>query len=77
MTDKILFWLDNYLTYFGIAKSLQETYDFESFAIIEIPERPKVLVVIKGTNYFKVVVASFYEDILVDPDFQTIHTISR
>lgn len=42
MTDKILFWLDNYLTYFGIAKSLQETYDFESFAILEIPERPKV-----------------------------------
>lgn len=42
MTDKILFWIDNYLTYFGIAKSLQLTYDFEAFAIIEIPERPKL-----------------------------------
>lgn len=41
MTDKILFWLDANLIYFGIAKYLQEQYKCESYAIIEIPSQQK------------------------------------
>ena len=41
---------------------------------VNIAERPKVTAVIKGANYFKVIVASFYEDLLVNPEYQTIYT---
>lgn len=36
MKDKILFWIDPSLTHFGIAKFLQEKYDCELFAIIDV-----------------------------------------
>lgn len=36
MVDKILFWIGNSATHFGIAKSLQEMYDCELFAIMDI-----------------------------------------
>jgi len=41
MKDKIIFWLNADLTYFGIAKSLQEKYDSNFYAIIDITEKPK------------------------------------
>lgn len=41
MTDKILFWLDANLIYFGIAKYLQDKYECESYAIIEVPSKQK------------------------------------
>jgi hypothetical protein len=39
--DKIIFWLDANLLYFGIAKALQEKYDCDLFAVIDITDRPK------------------------------------
>ena len=36
MKDKILFWIDNDLIQFGIAKFLQEKYDCDMYAIIDI-----------------------------------------
>jgi len=36
MKDKILFWLDSFSPHFGIAKFLQEMYDCELFAIIDV-----------------------------------------
>ncbi len=41
MTDKIIFWIDPNLVYFGIAKYLQEQYNCESYAIIDVPSKQK------------------------------------
>ena len=41
MKDKILFWCDRKFMHFGIAKSLQEKYDCELFAIIQLTDRTK------------------------------------
>jgi hypothetical protein len=41
MSDKILFWMSRELVHFGIAKYLQDKYDFEGYAIIEIKNNPK------------------------------------
>jgi len=41
MKDKIIFWLNADLIYFGIAKSLQEKYDSNFYAIIDITKKPK------------------------------------
>ena len=39
MTDKILFWMDSNLLYFGIAKYFQEKYDAEYYAITDYNEQ--------------------------------------
>lgn len=41
MKDKIIFWLDADLTHFGLTKYLQEQYDCEMYAIIDITNKPK------------------------------------
>lgn len=41
MKDRILFWIDVDFIYFGIAKYMQEKYDFDSFAIIDVNGRAK------------------------------------
>ena len=41
MKDKILFWCDRKFMHFGIAKSLQEKYDCDLFAIIQLADRTK------------------------------------
>ena len=41
MKDRILFWCDRKFMHFGIAKSLQEKYDCELFAIIQLTDRTK------------------------------------
>ena len=41
MKDRILFWQGRELLHFGIAKYIQENYDSELFAIIEIHDKPK------------------------------------
>ena len=41
MKDKIIFWLDADLTHFGLAKYLQEHYDCDMYAIIDITNKPK------------------------------------
>ena len=38
---KILFWLDTYLTYFGLAKYLQDASDVDLYALIDTPDKPK------------------------------------
>ena len=39
MTEKILFWMDSNLLYFGISKYFQEKYDAEYFAITDFSEQ--------------------------------------
>jgi hypothetical protein len=41
MKDKIIFWLDSDLTHFAIAKGIQDNYDAELFAVIDITDKPK------------------------------------
>ena len=41
MKDKILFWCDRKFTTFGIAHSLQQQYDCDLFAIIQLPDKTK------------------------------------
>ena len=41
MKDKIILWLGTNLTYFGLAKSLQDKYDCDLFAIVDITAKPK------------------------------------
>lgn len=41
MKDKVIFWMDSDLSDFGLAKSLQDLYDCELFAVVDIPDRPK------------------------------------
>jgi len=41
MKDKILFWIDQTLVDFGTAKFLQEKYDCNLFAIVDVTDRTK------------------------------------
>lgn len=41
MKERIVFWLDADLTHFFIAKAIQEKYDAEFYAIIDITDEPK------------------------------------
>ncbi len=41
MTDKIIFWLDGFLLYFGLAHYLQKNYDCELYSVIDITNRSK------------------------------------
>ena len=63
MTDKILFWLDSNLIYFGIAKYLQEQYKCKSYAIIEVPSLQKKF--FKEQNIIELEKSWFYYDNVV------------
>jgi len=41
MKNKTIFWIDNSLVYFGLAKFIQEKIDGEFFAIYDVTDRPK------------------------------------
>lgn len=41
MRDKIIFWLDADFTHFLIAKAIQDRYDADFYAIIDITDKPK------------------------------------
>ena len=41
MSDKIIFWLDAYILFFGLAHNLQKTYDCELYAVVDITNRTK------------------------------------
>lgn len=41
MKNNVIFWLDGDLTYFGLAKYLQDNHECSISAIIDIPDRPK------------------------------------
>lgn len=41
MNQKIIVWIDNDLMYFGLSKSLQEQYDCDLYAIIDVVDRQK------------------------------------
>ena len=41
MTDKIIFWLNAYMLFFGLAQKLQNKHDCELYAIIDITNRTK------------------------------------
>ena len=41
MTEKIIFWLNAYMLFFGLAHNLQKKYDCEQYAIIDITNRTK------------------------------------
>lgn len=42
---------------------------------VDIPERPKVIAVIKGSNYYRVVAASFYGDLDTAPEYNELYTL--
>ena len=41
MGDKIIFWLNAYMLFFGLAHNLQNRYDCELYALIDITNRTK------------------------------------
>ena len=41
MNEKIIFWIDSKLLYFGLANYLQKKTDAEFFAIIDITNKTK------------------------------------
>jgi hypothetical protein len=41
MKDKILFWIEDIYTHFGLAKLLQENYNYDLFAIFDVYKKPK------------------------------------
>ena len=41
MKDKLLFWLDQDFTHFGIGYYLQKKYEFDFYAIIDITDKTK------------------------------------
>lgn len=41
MKDKIIFWLDSDFTHFSIAKAIQDRYDAEFFALVDVTDNPK------------------------------------
>mgnify|MGYP001248036304 CR=1 FL=1 len=41
MTDKIIFWLNSYMLFFGLAANLQKRYDCKLYALIDITNRTK------------------------------------
>ena len=41
MNDKIIFWLNAYMLFFGLANNLQKKHDCELYAIIDITNRTK------------------------------------
>ena len=52
MKDKIIFWLDSDITSFGIAKFLQEKYESEFFAILDINPNTKGMALVITKNHF-------------------------
>lgn len=66
MKDKIIFWLDADLTHFGLAKSLQDNYDCELFAILDITDKPKKF--FEDQEIIKFQKIWFYHDYILKSD---------
>lgn len=60
MKDRIIFWLDQSLIQFGIAKFLQEKHDCDLFAIIDITDRTKTF--FQDQNLVQFTKTWFYHD---------------
>lgn len=65
MKDRIIFWLDSDFTHFTIAKSIQDRYDAEFFAIADITDKPKKFLQKQQVVKFKKI--WFYHD-EIDPN---------
>jgi len=42
MKDKIIFWFDSDFSHFAIAKGIQDNYDADLFAVIDVTDKPKL-----------------------------------
>jgi len=78
MKDKIIFWIDNSLIYFGLAKSLQEKYDCELYAIFDIVDKPKK---IQNQQFVKFHKVWYYHDYISkrksEPDLEYLKYIEK
>ena len=69
MSKKVLFWIDQDFTHFGIAKFMQEKYDYEMYAIYDVYEKAKKffekqkLVNFKNSWYYRDAVSGSKRDI--------------
>lgn len=78
MKNKIIFWLDVATLHFGLAKSLQEKYDCDLFAIIDVPDRRKIFFQQQKFVNFKKI--WFYHDHILQkkkPDVQYLQEIEQ
>lgn len=78
MKDRILFWLDQTLVQFGIAKFLQSKYDCELFGIVDVTDRTKIFFQTQQLLQFQKL--WFYHDHLntkTKPDLQYLTTIEE
>jgi hypothetical protein len=77
MKDKILFWLDQTLIQFGIAKFLHDKHECDLFAIIDVTDRTKIFFESQKSVPFKQI--WFYHDHIkkADPDISYLKTIEK
>lgn len=75
MRDRIIFWLDADLIHFGIAKYLQENYECDLFAIIDITNKPKKFFEKQKIVNFKKV--WFYHDYLQNLEKPDLYYLSN
>ena len=62
MTKKILFWVDWGIWYYGLAKALQENYDYKIYSIIDINNTTREF--FKKQNLVKFEKTWFYRDLI-------------
>ena len=64
MNKRIIFWIDNNLSYFGLAKSITESLGCDSYAIFDVTDRVKKFFKKQDIVDFKKI--SFYHDHIND-----------
>lgn len=79
MKDKIIFWIDSSLFYFGIAKYIQEKHDCELYAVIDITDRQKKF--FQSQNLVEFEKVWFYHDNISKtrekPDLEYLESIEK
>lgn len=78
MKDKIIFWLDADLKQFALAKFLQEQYDSDFYAIVDITNKPKKF--FKDQNIVNFNKIWFYHDhisVNKNPDTEYLNAIEK
>lgn len=61
---------------FGLNNPISGIYQGGLNLEVSIPERPKVYAVIKGSTYYKIMVASFYGNIDTTPEYEDLYTLN-
>ena len=78
MNDKLLFWIDQTLVDYGTAKSIQEKYPCDLFAIIDVTDRTKSFFnTQKFVNFKKIWFYHDYFDIHCKPDIEYLKSFEK